>query len=191
MMAVSSTNSERTIRPPSKSPESRRNFSSDVSNSAAGHCTTDMRPGPANTALHRTVSAACSRPSSSTNPAFPSFIWPADPLRFALPRGCRPPAPQQLAAKACLDGSSTSVRSWSFAGCTVKLNQNGDSESLVSRCGTIGWSANCASACAGSGASPVCSKTRNSSGFPPPAPYCRSKVDSAISDITAITAGTP
>src|SRR5487761_2458126 len=138
MIAVSNTNSERTIRPPSKSPESRLNYSSDAWNSAAGHCTTETRPGPANTARHKIVSAACSPPSSSTNPAFPGFIWPADPLRSALPRGCRPASPQQLAATACLDGSSMSVRSWSFVGFAVKLNQKGDSDSLVSWYETIG-----------------------------------------------------
>ena len=191
MIAVSSTNADSTIRPPSNNPESRLNCSRDVSKSVSGHCTIDMRPGPASTALHTTVSDACGRLSLSTNPAFPVFIWPLDLSRSALPRGWRPSLPQQLAEKACREGNSMSVSPWYFPCCGVKLNQNGDSESLVSRCRSRGSCANCASACAGSGESPDCRKARNSSGIPLLAAYCRSKAVSASSDITAIAAGMP
>jgi hypothetical protein len=56
---------------------------------------------------------------------------------------------------------------------------------------TSGCSFSRANACAGAGASSVCSKTLIWSGLPVLAAYCLSKVSSAISDITAIASGTP
>ncbi len=176
--------------PPSSNPVLRWNSSAEERNCPAGHCRALMRAGPANVPRQSTGSGEAIRPRLSANPALSGWSWPLAPVRSARPRGCRSVPAQQATSVAWRDGSSTSTAASLSAGRDTKPNQNGASESLVSRCGSAGSPARRARASRGRNTPPGSASTLTFRVIPFASGYTSRHADMAISVTKAITAGT-